>query len=152
MGIGGETMLLTGVFHRSIDQKLRVAIPKNLREGLETKDSAAAYMTPGTDRSLAIYSEEALARLAERVAQASPARQDVRTFNRLFYAQAQRLEWDAQGRVRIPPDLAKLAMLEKDVVLLGVQDHVEIWSVQRWDAYLAEKQGQYDEVAETAFG
>jgi MraZ protein len=53
--------------------------------------------------------------------------------------------------VRIPPDLAKLALLEKEVVLLGVQDHVEIWAAQRWQSYLAGKQGQYDEIAEAAF-
>jgi MraZ protein len=144
-------MLLTGVYNRSIDQKLRVAIPKCLREALESEKQSAVYFTPGTDQSLAIYSENALARLAERLAQASPTRQDVRTFNRLFYAMAQRVEWDSQGRVRIPPDLAKLALLEKEVVLLGVQDHVEIWAAQRWQSYLAGKQGQYDEIAEAAF-
>jgi MraZ protein len=144
-------MLLTGVFHRSIDQKLRVAVPKRLREALESENKSSVYFTPGTDQSLAMYAEDALARLAERLAQASPTRQDVRTFNRLFYARAQRVEWDAQGRVRIPLELAKLALLEKEVVLLGVQDHVEIWSAQRWESYLAGKQGQYDEIAETAF-
>ena len=144
-------MLFTGIFNRSIDPKLRVAIPKRLREALESENQSAVYFTPGTDQSLAMYAENALARLAERLAQASPTRQDVRTFNRLFYARAQRVEWDSQGRVRIPTDLAKLALLEKEVVLLGVQDHVEIWAAQRWETYLAGKQGQYDEIAEAAF-
>jgi MraZ protein len=144
-------MLLTGVFNRSLDQKLRVAIPKRLRDALESDRQKGVYLAPGSDQSLAIYAEEALARLAERLAQASPARQDVRTFNRLFYARAQRAEFDSQGRVRIPPELAELARLEKEVVLLGVQDHLELWAAGRWQAYLVEKQGQYDEIAEAAF-
>jgi MraZ protein len=148
-------MLLTGAFCRSVDEKLRVAIPKRLREAFASasdKQSAAVYLAPGTDQSLALYSEEAFARLADRLGQASPTRQDVRTFTRLFYARAQRVELDAQGRVRIPPELAELAGLSKDVVLLGVQDHVEVWAADRWQSYLAQKQGHYDEIAETAFG
>jgi MraZ protein len=144
-------MLLTGVFNRSIDQKLRVAIPRRLRECLQGDGKGAIHVAPGTDQSLAIYAEDALARLAERLAQGSPTRQDVRTFNRLFYARAQRVAWDSQGRVRIPPELAQLAGLEKEVVLLGVQDHVELWDAGRWQSYLAEKQGQYDQIAEAAF-
>jgi len=143
-------MLLTGIFSRSIDEKLRVAIPKRLREALES-GKQPIYIAPGTDQSLAIYAEEALTRLAERLAQASPTRQDVRTFNRLFYARAQRVELDAQGRVRVPGELAEFAHFEKEVVLLGVQDHVEVWSARRWKSYLVEKGGQYDEIAETAF-
>jgi MraZ protein len=144
-------MLLTGVFARSIDDKLRVAIPKRLRDALESGSQRSIYIAPGTDQSLAVYTEEAFARLAERLAQASPTRQDVRTFNRLFYARAQGVELDAQGRVRIPPELAELAKLGKEVVLLGVQDHLEIWAAARWQAYLAERQGHYDEIAEAAF-
>jgi MraZ protein len=144
-------MLLTGLFTRSIDEKLRVAIPKRLRDALETETGRGIYIAPGTDQSLALYTEEAFSRLADRLAQASPTRQDVRTFNRLFYARAQRLEFDSQGRVRIPPELAEFARLDKEVMLLGVQDHLEIWSAERWQSYLAERQGHYDEIAETAF-
>lgn len=143
-------MLLTGVFGRSIDEKLRVAIPKRLREALG-EDRREIYVAPGTDQSLALYTEEAFARLADRLAQVSPTREEVRTFNRLFYARAQRVEVDSQGRVRIPPELAELAGLDKEVMLLGVQDHVEIWAADRWRSYLAERQGQYDTIAEAAF-
>ena len=144
-------MFLTGTFSRSIDEKLRVAIPKRLRGALKYPEGGGLYVAPGTDHSLAIYTEEAFARLAEHLARASPTRQDVRAFTRLFYARAQRVQLDGQGRVRIPPELAKLARLDKEVVLLGVQDHLELWSAERWEAYLAEKQAHYDEIAEAAF-
>jgi MraZ protein len=143
-------MLLTGTFSRSLDEKLRVAIPKRLRDGLDRGQPQGVYVTPGTDQSLTLYPEEAFARLAERLAQASPTRNDVRAFTRLFYARAQRVELDAQGRVRIPSELAELARLGKEVVLLGVQDRVEIWAAERWASYLADRQNHYDEIAETA--
>ena len=150
MGICGENMLLTGCFNRALDDKLRVAIPKRLRDDLGQVEQQGMYLAPGTDESLALYTEQAFARLAERLAQTSPTRQDVRAFTRLFYARAQRVELDSQGRVRIPPELAELARLDKEVVLLGVQDRVEIWAAERWKSYLADRQGHYDEIAETA--
>lgn len=145
-------MLLTGTFVRSIDHKLRVAIPKRLREALSCPAPAGLYVAPGTDGSLAIYTEEALERLAERLARASPTQQQVRDFIRLFYARSQRVELDQQGRIRLPQELAELAELTSEAVLLGVQDHMELWSRNRWEAYLADKQARYDEIAEAAFG
>ncbi len=144
-------MLLTGTFSRSVDQKLRVAIPKPLREALGAVAKGALYVTPGTDGSLAIYTEDALAELARRLAHASPNAQDVRAFSRLFYARAQAVELDSQGRLRVPPELAALAGLEKEAVLVGVHDHLELWQRGRWEQYVAQRQNQYDEIAEAAF-
>lgn len=144
-------MLLTGTFARSLDEKQRIAIPKRLRDALGSS-LAALYVTPGNDGSLSIYTEEELSKLAERLAASSPAQQEVRAFGRLFYAQAERVELDSQGRVRIPPELAQTAGLQKDVVLLGVQNHMELWDKLRWETYLAGQQPRYDEIAEAAFG
>jgi DNA-binding transcriptional regulator/RsmH inhibitor MraZ len=52
--------------------------------------------------------------------------------------------------VRLPTELARLAGLEGDVVLLGVGDRVELWNKSRWDAYLADLQPRYDQLAEAA--
>jgi MraZ protein len=145
-------MTLTGTFARSIDEKLRVAIPKRLREILGCPVGGNLFVTPGTDGSLAIYPEEAFARWGERLGSAPPTQKDVRAFTRLFYAQAQQVELDQQGRIRIPAELATLARLEREAVLLGVQDHMELWAADHWKQYLAEQQARYDEIAEAAFG
>jgi MraZ protein len=173
-------MLLTGTFPRTIDDKQRLSIPKRLRDALVkpgvtgsagdtpsrtaatasgddgaeetgTEESPALYVAPGTDGSLALYTEESFARLAERLSNSPPTGQDVRAFSRLFYSQAQRLELDRVGRIRIPPELVKLAGLEKDVVLVGVRDHLELWDKARWEAYLTQQQDNYDQLAEKAF-
>ncbi|OYV82235.1 MAG: hypothetical protein B7Z73_17250 [Planctomycetia bacterium 21-64-5] len=108
-------------------------------------------MTPGIDGSLAIYNTATLDRLARRLAESSPTKNEVRSFNRLFYARAECVEVDGQGRVRLPPALAELAGLTKEAVLLGVQDHLEIWDRARWEAYLCDHAQRYDEIAEQAF-
>jgi len=103
-------MLFTGTFSRAIDAKLRVAIPSKVRAAIG--HSTALYLAPGTDASLALYTEAAFKHLAERLDQAPPTRDDVRSFTRLFYAQAQMVELDQQGRIRIPPELAQQAGLQ----------------------------------------
>lgn len=149
-------MLLTGTYVRAVDDKLRVAIPKPLRTALGELGSGVLLVAPGTDGSLAIYTETEFGRLGERLAAGSPTQQDVRAFGRMFYAQAQAVEVDSQGRIRIPPELAQLAGLQphvtKEAMLIGVGSHMELWDRPRWQAYLASKQSRYDEIAEAAFG
>jgi MraZ protein len=144
-------MLLTGTYPRSVDEKLRIAIPKPLRAALGEPSPAALIVAPGTDGSIALYTEAAFARLADRLERSSPAQEEVRAFSRLFYAQAQRVELDSQGRVRLPPELAARAGLKKEAVLLGVQDRMELWDKERWDAYQAVQTARYDNLAEAAF-
>ena len=145
-------MLLTGTFSRTIDEKQRIAIPKRLRDAFQPAETTAAlYVAPGTDGSLALYTEQAFSELAEQLSASPPTGQDVRAFSRLFYSQAQRVELDRQGRIRIPPELATLAQLQREVVLVGVRDHLELWNRQHWQAYLDKQQAQYDQLAEKAF-
>ena len=145
-------MLLTGKYVRALDDKQRLAIPKPLRESLGYPSNSVFYLAPGTDGSLAFFAEREFSRLAEQLDLSSPNGQDVRAFSRLFYAQAQRVEMDGQGRVRIPVDLAELAGLGREVVLIGVRSHVEIWRKDSWEEYLARQQTRYDEIAEAALG
>jgi MraZ protein len=142
--------LLTGTFSRALDEKLRFALPKHLRDALPCPAGSGLFVTPGTDRSLTLYTEAAFQTLGERLSESPPTRQDVRAFSRLFYGQAQYVEIDGQGRIRIPPELAVLAKLDKEIVLVGVQDHLEIWATEVWQTYVAEKQAHFDEIAESA--
>jgi MraZ protein len=143
-------MLFTGTFPRAIDDKFRVAIPKQFRSVLAGTPGAMVYVAPGTEGSLAIYSEAAFQAYADRLDQASQADPQVRAYGRMFYAQAQAVELDSQGRVRVPTGLAQFAGLTKDALLVGVRDHLELWDKQRWDDYVADKQSRFDELAESA--
>jgi MraZ protein len=147
-----EIMLLTGTFNRVLDEKLRIAIPSRLRDALPCPSGGGLFVTPGTDNCLTLYAEAAFQRLGERLAQSPPTRQDVRAFSRLFYGQAQYVELDRQGRIRIPAELAMLAKLQKEIVLIGVQDYLEIWDLSAWQSYVAEKQAHFDDIAESALG
>ena len=140
-------MLLTGTFERSLDDKLRLALPRRFRELV---GQGQLVLTPGTDGSLALFPQTAFADLTAKLAARSPTSQDVRAFSRLLYAQSQGVELDSQGRIRLPVELARLAGLEAEVILLGVGDRIELWNRSRWEAYLADLQPRYDQLAESA--
>jgi MraZ protein len=142
-------MLLTGTYQRALDEKQRLALPKRFREVM-SGDGQPLFLTPGTDGSLSLFTGPAFARMAEKLAAQSPTAHDVRAFGRLLYGQSQSIELDGQGRFRVPADLARHAELARDCVLIGVGDHVELWDKGRWEAYLAEQQPRYDELAESA--
>jgi MraZ protein len=145
-------MLLTGTFPRTLDEKQRLAIPKRLRDGMASgTEMNFLFIAPGTDGSLALYTEESFTRIAEQLDASPPTGQDVRAFSRLFFSQAQRLEVDRQGRIRIPPELIGLTGIGKEIVLVGVRDHLELWDRQRWQSYVEQQQTQYDQLAERAF-
>lgn len=141
--------MLTGTYERMLDEKLRLALPKAFRQWCAIEGQVV--ITPGTDGCLALYSPAAFQALAQRLAARSPAGQDVRAFSRLLYAQSHQVELDGQGRMRLPMELARLAGLEGLVVLVGVGDHAELWNKSRWEAYLADLQPRYDELAERAW-
>jgi MraZ protein len=141
-------MVLTGNYERALDDKLRLALPRAIREAFH--GAKQLVLTPGTDGSLSLFAGEEFANLAQRLATRSPAGRNVRAFSRLLYAQSHSVEIDGQGRIRVPSELAALANIEGNVMVLGVGDHVEIWNKSRWEAYFSGLQQQYDQLAEAA--
>jgi len=125
-----------------------MSIPKSVRDELGKR--SVLYIAPGSDGSLGLYTETSFAELADQFAARSPTQQDVRDFSRLFYSQAQRVELDKQGRIRIPTELAELGSLAGEVVLLGVRDHLELWNQTTWENYWGAKQVRFDEIGERA--
>jgi hypothetical protein len=58
---------------------------------------------------------------------------------------------DGQWRLRVPLELTKWADLDGEVMIVGIRDHLEIWSVGKWQQYVARCEPQYDQLAEVAF-
>lgn len=137
-------MPLTGTFERSLDEKQRVALPKPLRDQLCSEQSNTFFVAPGNDKCLALYSCTAFQELADRLTKLSSGQSDVRNFLRIFYSQAESLEADKQGRIRLPARLVTFAGLESQVVVVGVRDHAEIWQAERWQQIVAANAEDFD--------
>jgi MraZ protein len=142
-------MLLTGTFSRTLDDKKRLGLPKRVREQLENPESVS--VTPGPDQSLWLYSQPALQRLADKLDQSPATDAEARVFRRLFFSQIDTVDLDTNGRILIPDRLLDFAGLKHEVVLIGVQDHLELWDAERWQQYMRQNAPRFDTVAEGAF-
>lgn len=143
-------MALTGTFERVIDDKLRLAVPKPLKEAFAVSGADELFLAPGNEGCLSIYSTEGFEKYAHRLTNVSPGRANVRNFLRLFYARAERVVLDKQARIRIPERLMKHANLQQEAVILGVNDHAEIWDKTIWEQFLTDNSEQYDDLTTEA--
>lgn len=144
-------MPLTGTYERNLDDKQRLAVPKRLREQFGEGELTSLFVAPGTEKSLFLYSPQAFNSLAAKLSEKSSNRIDQRNYLRLFYAQAEEVPLDSQGRVRVPERLVEFAGLKHDLVLLGVHDHAEIWDQAVWQEFLVRSGARFDELATQAF-
>ena len=143
-------MALTGTHQRALDDKQRLAIPKRLRDAMGDADLKELYVAPEVGHSLSVFSPQTFERRAERIEQLSSARSSVVNYLRLYYSQAERVEIDGQGRIRLPERLVEFARLRQDVVLLGVHDHIEIWDQAVWNELLQQHSQEFDRLATEA--
>jgi MraZ protein len=142
-------MLLTGTHPRTLDDKKRLMLPKRLRELLG--EPGTLFVTPGADRSLWIYTQDALEILAAKLDQAPATDAEARVYRRLYFAQMEAVDIDRSGRILVPDRLVDFAGLEHETVLIGVRDHLELWDAKRWTDYLTANAPRFDAVAEAAF-
>lgn len=145
-------MSLTGTYYRTVDEKQRLAVPKKLKEGLLNDSETVTYIAPETECSLTLYSPHEFDRRASRLVDLATQRSEVRNYQRLYFSQAEQVEIDSQGRIRLPERLMKFAQIQQEVVLLGVHDHIEIWDRSLWQQFLDENSEGFDAMSAAAFG
>jgi MraZ protein len=135
-------MLLTGTYPRTVDDKGRLALPKRIRELL--KEPTTLFVTPGPDKSLSLYTEADLERLGRKLDEAPATDAEARVYRRLHFGQTEAVDIDKAGRMLVPERLAQLASLQKEVVVVGVGDHLELWDAARWTSFVNEHAARFD--------
>lgn len=129
--------MFIGEYNHTIDAKGRLIVPAKFREKLGEE----FVVTKGLDGCLFVYPNEEWRAIEEKFRTTPLTTKDARKFSRFFFAGAASCEVDKQGRILLPSVLREFAGLEKDVVLAGVLNRVEIWSKERWSA-----EGDYDDM------
>jgi len=118
-----------GENRHAVDDKGRVILPSQYRDELQ----GGAVMTKEVDGCIAVWPLEDFEARAQEMAQMRrTGEQRTRAGVRNFFATAERRELDRQGRIAIPPSLRAFAGLQRDVVISGQFDRIEIWDVERW--------------------
>ena len=133
-----------GEYVHTIDEKNRLTLPARFRAAL----AAGVVLARGLEKNVDVYPRESWDANMARIAELDSLTREARAMKRFVFAGAAVVEPDRQGRVLIPAHLATHAGLDKEVVLAGVSDHLEIWDRVEWETQLTEMEGSAGDVAE----
>ena len=124
--------MFRGSSTHTIDSKGRLIIPARFREVLRA-NNGDGLMISTLDGCLVAYPHDAWNEIEARIMANSERSDTMRRFRRIFVGRACDCNCDKQDRILIPAPLRQYAQLEKQIVLVGVLDHFEIWSQYNWE-------------------
>lgn len=140
--VGSEMFM--GEYRHSLDTKGRLIVPAKFRDGL----GEAFVITRGLDNCLFVYPQEEWKALEEKVKKLPLAKSEARAFVRFLFSGASECEVDKQGRISLPTLLRDYARIDKEVVVIGVSNRVEIWSKENWETYINQAEIDYADLTE----
>jgi MraZ protein len=133
-----------GEHEHTLDDKHRLTLPARFRHSL----AGGVVLSRGIERNIDVYPSDTWHENMARIAELDSLSREAREMKRFVFAGAAVAELDRQGRVLLPLHLAEHAGIERDVVVAGVHDHVEIWDRAAWAAQLNAIEGSAGDVAE----
>lgn len=136
--------MLMGEFQHTLDEKGRLTMPSRFREKL----GETFIVTRGLDNCLFVYPLSEWQALENKLKSLPMTQANARSFVRFLFSGATDCSLDRQGRILIPPNLREHARLERDAVVIGVSNRVEIWSKQEWERYAEEAEKSFETIAE----
>ncbi len=129
-------MFLAGTHELTIDAKNRLSIPVAVWRSLDESHGRSLYILPGRRRStLSLYPEKYYQRLRADLPADDALSDDAYAYRQFEYSQSALLDPDSQGRVLIPERLLQRAGIGRDVVLIAVRDHLELWNRADFEAF-----------------
>ncbi len=139
--------MFIGEYNHNIDPKGRLIIPSRFRD--ELKDTF--IITRGLDKCLFVYPADEWEKLVKVIRSLPFTKKKNRDFQRFFLSGAIECEIDKQGRVNISNSLINYAALDKECIVVGVNERLEIWSKNEWDTFIESNEEDFSNIAEDIF-
>ena len=134
--------MLIGEYEHSVDTKGRLIMPAKLRDEIGYK----FIVTKGLDGCLFVFPLKEWEIFQEKLRALPVSDKNARNFTRFFFAGAIECEIDKQGRFLVSSNLREFAGLNKDVIIIGMNSRLEIWSKEKWQQ--CDENISADEIAE----
>ena len=134
-----------GSFTHTLDEKGRLMIPRKMREELGLR----VYIMKGFDGSLSIYTESRYQKLVDEFSNLPFNQRKNRDYLRLQFASTHEMDVDKLGRVQIPTALLSKFNISREVLVLGIGDHIEVWDQKKYEEYESSIKDDFENIAET---
>ncbi|MDO4996042.1 MAG: division/cell wall cluster transcriptional repressor MraZ [Bacilli bacterium] len=139
--------MFTGEYHHSVDEKGRLVLPSKYRNELGEK----FVITRGIEHCLYVYSIDSWNDITNKLNSLPFTKKDAREFTRFFLSGATVAEFDSQGRVNITSPQLSYADIEKECVVVGVGNRLEIWAIENWNTFMDSAFKNMSDIAENLF-
>ena len=139
--------MLIGEYRHNIDEKGRLIIPSKFRDEI----GSSFIVTRGLDGCLFVYSLVEWGKIVNKLKKLPFTKKDARTFTRFFLSSATVCEFDRQGRINLVNSLISYAGIKKECVIIGVNDRLEIWALDKFNNLMEENFEKLDIISEHLF-
>jgi len=139
--------VFSGTYTPKLDDKGRLFLPAKFREAM----TEGLVITRGQDRSIDVRTKAEFAVFTEKFKNASQTDARLRAYGRMLFALASEQVPDKQGRISITPELRQYASLQRECVVIGIYDRIEIWEPGGWQRYTADQEAAFSDVQEEIF-
>jgi MraZ protein len=140
-----------GTAETVLDSKNRITVPVRVRETMHVLRHALWYMTRGFDGGIFLFPQGEWDKICGVVSRYSAMDARVLDFRRLLFASVTEVQPDRQGRMPVPPHLREYAGLNRDALLIGVGDYMELWDRDAWRAFQAKQEPDFKAMAAQFF-
>jgi len=142
--------VLYGSHELTLDEKNRLPVPSKIRKQLNAgndDESIFLFLIVGPNRKTWFYPEKYYEELVFKQEPEMMPAEDALIFDRMNFALADKVEVDKQGRILIDAKTLRRTETNREVTLIGVRDHLELWNRQDWDKYVEELEQRRSEIA-----
>jgi MraZ protein len=137
--------MLSGEYEHTLDDKNRLTLPARFRP----RFAEGLVLTRGMDNCLSIFTNEEFSNVIDaRLTKLDPLSREGRLMHRFYFSGAVEAVPDKQGRVMVPPALIQSAGIAREVIVVGVRDHLEIWDRETWRQYMKQVEENVEDAAE----
>ncbi|MBI2609372.1 MAG: division/cell wall cluster transcriptional repressor MraZ [Deltaproteobacteria bacterium] len=141
--------MFRGKFDHNVDLKGRLSVPSKFREYLKEREENTLVMTNSIsngERFLDIFPLYRWEEIEKKVSTLSQVKTEVQNFQRYYLSQASDSHLDKAGRILIPSGLREYAGLEKEVVVVGMLNKIELWSKEKWERIFKKAEEDFENI------
>ena len=145
-------MFFSREYECKLDAKGRLVLPAKVKSALPQQSGNNIVVTRGFEPCLVVYPKSEWDKVFEKVAGLNEFNIEYRRFQRNFLRGNTEVELDKIGRFGIPKSLIKHAELEKEAIVVGLGNRIEIWNPEVYDEFLIKDEEEFAQMAEQFLG
>lgn len=140
--------LLTGEFECKMDAKGRLTLPSKVKSKLPEVSGNQLVLSLGLEPCLVVYPMVEYRKIYSRIASMNEFNEEFRRLQRNFFRRISEVELDSAGRLLVPKTMSKYAKLEKEVILVGMGNRMELWDSSVYEEFIINDNSEFSKLAQ----